>query len=260
MEYAGYAEQGSYGDVVVRGDLASREFIAFWLAGGRVLAGMNVNIWHVNGAIQHLVRSGEEINRDRLADPDLPLEQHVQPWAGSRARRAPARRDGRAGDAPARLSPLFHALSLRQVAVPQPGPHRSGPTDTGVPIRTVARVPLHMREAITRSGNRVGPHPQRHGGLRHQGLLEPRTASTTLSYQDALPLCAGRPTTTRSEPPFDPQPPRSTQNGFLPDPFPNRSKGVSVPNRVAPSTRESKQALVFTRSPPPSPPHPQGVS
>ncbi|MFE4801785.1 NAD(P)/FAD-dependent oxidoreductase [Streptomyces sp. NPDC056708] len=75
MEYAGYAEPGSYDDVVVRGDLASREFIAFWLADGRVLAGMNVNIWDVNDAIQHLVRSGEQIDRDRLADPDLPLEQ-----------------------------------------------------------------------------------------------------------------------------------------------------------------------------------------
>ncbi|MGW7005874.1 NAD(P)/FAD-dependent oxidoreductase [Streptomyces sp. NPDC054933] len=75
MEYAGYAEPGSYEDVVVRGDLASREFIAFWLADGRVLAGMNVNIWDVNDAIQHLVRSGEQIDRDRLADPDVPLEQ-----------------------------------------------------------------------------------------------------------------------------------------------------------------------------------------
>ncbi|MFD7620878.1 hypothetical protein [Streptomyces sp. NPDC059802] len=33
MEYAGHAEPGSYEDVVVRGDLASRKFIAFWLAG-----------------------------------------------------------------------------------------------------------------------------------------------------------------------------------------------------------------------------------
>ncbi|MFB6878061.1 NAD(P)/FAD-dependent oxidoreductase [Streptomyces sp. NPDC056323] len=74
MEYAGYAKPGSYEDVVVRGDLASREFIAFWLAGGRILAGMNVNIWDVNDAIQHLVRSAEQIDRDRLADPDLPLD------------------------------------------------------------------------------------------------------------------------------------------------------------------------------------------
>ena len=37
----------AYDSVVVRGDLAKREFIAFWTAGGRVLAGMNVNVWDV---------------------------------------------------------------------------------------------------------------------------------------------------------------------------------------------------------------------
>ncbi|WP_055483266.1 FAD-dependent oxidoreductase [Sphaerimonospora mesophila] len=75
MEYAGYAEPGQYDDVVVRGDLARREFIAFWLADGRVLAGMNVNIWDVIGQIQGLIRSGAQVDRDRLADPDVPLDQ-----------------------------------------------------------------------------------------------------------------------------------------------------------------------------------------
>jgi 3-phenylpropionate/trans-cinnamate dioxygenase ferredoxin reductase subunit len=75
MEYAGYAEPGGYDDVVVRGDLARREFIAFWTAGGRVLAGMNVNVWDVNEEIQHLVRSGTPVDRDLLADPDVPLER-----------------------------------------------------------------------------------------------------------------------------------------------------------------------------------------
>ncbi|MFF6829113.1 FAD-dependent oxidoreductase [Streptomyces longwoodensis] len=77
MEYAGYAEPGSYDDVVVRGDLAGRAFIAFWLADGRVLAGMNVNIWDVNDAIQHLVRSGSAVERAALADPDVPLDQLI---------------------------------------------------------------------------------------------------------------------------------------------------------------------------------------
>ncbi|WKX69311.1 NAD(P)/FAD-dependent oxidoreductase [Streptomyces sp. XD-27] len=75
MEYAGYAEPGGYDDVVVRGDPAGREFIAFWLADGRVLAGMNVNIWDVNETIQQLVRSGQQIDRARLSDPDVPLGQ-----------------------------------------------------------------------------------------------------------------------------------------------------------------------------------------
>ena len=45
MEYSGYAEPGSYDQVVFRGDVPAREFVAFWLADGRVLAGMNVNVW-----------------------------------------------------------------------------------------------------------------------------------------------------------------------------------------------------------------------
>ncbi|MFC0864649.1 NAD(P)/FAD-dependent oxidoreductase [Sphaerimonospora cavernae] len=73
MEYAGYAERCD--DVVVRGDLTRREFIAFWLADGRVLAGMNVNIWDVVEQIQGLIHSGVRVDRDRLADPDVPLDQ-----------------------------------------------------------------------------------------------------------------------------------------------------------------------------------------
>ncbi|MFH9249437.1 oxidoreductase C-terminal domain-containing protein [Streptomyces lydicus] len=73
MEYAGYAEPGDYDDVVVRGDLTSRQFIAFWTAQGRVLAGMNVNIWDVNEATRPLVRSGAQVDRVRLADPGVPL-------------------------------------------------------------------------------------------------------------------------------------------------------------------------------------------
>jgi 3-phenylpropionate/trans-cinnamate dioxygenase ferredoxin reductase component len=75
MEYAGHAEPGSYDQVVFRGDVARREFIAFWLAGSRVLAGMNVNIWDVSDDIQQLVRSGVHVDPARLADPDVPLTE-----------------------------------------------------------------------------------------------------------------------------------------------------------------------------------------
>jgi 3-phenylpropionate/trans-cinnamate dioxygenase ferredoxin reductase component len=75
MEYAGYVEPGGYDHVVFRGDAERREFIAFWLAGGRVLAGMNVNVWDVNDAIQALVRSGKPVDTGRLADPGVPLEE-----------------------------------------------------------------------------------------------------------------------------------------------------------------------------------------
>jgi 3-phenylpropionate/trans-cinnamate dioxygenase ferredoxin reductase subunit len=74
MEYSGYVEPGGYDEVVFRGDAGRREFIAFWLGGGRVLAGMNVNVWGVNDAIQGLVRTGQPVDKDALQDPDRPLE------------------------------------------------------------------------------------------------------------------------------------------------------------------------------------------
>jgi 3-phenylpropionate/trans-cinnamate dioxygenase ferredoxin reductase component len=78
MEYSGYVEPDGYQDVVFRGDVPGREFVAFWLAGdGRVLAGMNVNVWDVNEAIQDLVRGQRPVDPARLADPAVPLESLV---------------------------------------------------------------------------------------------------------------------------------------------------------------------------------------
>jgi 3-phenylpropionate/trans-cinnamate dioxygenase ferredoxin reductase component len=75
MEYAGYAGPGGYDQVIFRGDPGKREFIAFWLSGSRVVAGMNVNIWDVNDAIQALIRSGQPADPVRLADPAVPLNE-----------------------------------------------------------------------------------------------------------------------------------------------------------------------------------------
>jgi 3-phenylpropionate/trans-cinnamate dioxygenase ferredoxin reductase component len=80
MEYAGYAEPGGYDRVVFRGDVPGREFIAFWVKDGRVLAGMNVNVWDVQDDIQALVRagySGKAVDLGRLADPQVPLGELV---------------------------------------------------------------------------------------------------------------------------------------------------------------------------------------
>ena len=77
MEYAGYAAPGGYDQVIFRGDVGKREFIAFWLSGGRVVAGMNVNIWDVNDAIQALIRSGQPADPARLADPEIPLDDAI---------------------------------------------------------------------------------------------------------------------------------------------------------------------------------------
>lgn len=74
MEYVGYVEPGGYESVVFRGDVAGREFIAFWVsADGRVLAGMNVNVWDVTDPIKAMIRSGKSVDLERLADPEIPL-------------------------------------------------------------------------------------------------------------------------------------------------------------------------------------------
>jgi 3-phenylpropionate/trans-cinnamate dioxygenase ferredoxin reductase component len=73
MEYAGFAAE--WDEVVFRGDVGAREFIAFWLSGGRVTAGMNVNVWDVTDQIQALIRSRAQVDSARLADPDVPLPE-----------------------------------------------------------------------------------------------------------------------------------------------------------------------------------------
>jgi len=73
MEYSGYVARGGYDEVVFRGDVASGEFIAFWVGSGKVLAGMNVNIWDQTDAIQALVRSGVHADRSVLIDPSVSL-------------------------------------------------------------------------------------------------------------------------------------------------------------------------------------------
>ncbi|MGQ0849973.1 MAG: NAD(P)/FAD-dependent oxidoreductase [Actinomycetota bacterium] len=73
MEYSGYATE--WDDVVYRGDREKREFICFWVSDGRVLAGMNVNVWQVADKIQALVRSQQPVDLARLADPDVPLDE-----------------------------------------------------------------------------------------------------------------------------------------------------------------------------------------
>ncbi len=81
MEYAGWVLPGGYDRVVLRGTPGfdggrTAEFIAFWVGGGRVLAGMNVNVWDVQDDIQALVRAGwagQPVDPARLADPDVAL-------------------------------------------------------------------------------------------------------------------------------------------------------------------------------------------
>ena len=77
MEYTGHVEPGGYDQVVLRGDVERREFIAFWLHGGRVLAGMNVNVWDVTATIESIILAGRPVDTAKLADPDAPLESLI---------------------------------------------------------------------------------------------------------------------------------------------------------------------------------------
>lgn len=75
MEYLGHVPRDVTAEVVVRGDLASGRYLVFWMGSERVLAGMNVNIWHLTAAIRALVRSGARVDAAKLADPTVPLDE-----------------------------------------------------------------------------------------------------------------------------------------------------------------------------------------
>ena len=75
MEYSGYAIE--WDEVLFRGAVADREFIAFWLKDGRVIAGMNVNVWDVNEDVQALIRSEQTVDKAALCDSDIPLGELI---------------------------------------------------------------------------------------------------------------------------------------------------------------------------------------
>ncbi len=66
MEYVGHAEADAR--VVFRGDVAGREFTAFWLDDqDRVRAGMNVNIWEGLDDIKEMIRSRRPLDPATLS-------------------------------------------------------------------------------------------------------------------------------------------------------------------------------------------------
>ncbi|UKA77113.1 NAD(P)/FAD-dependent oxidoreductase [Arthrobacter sp. FW306-07-I] len=78
MEYSGYSALAANAKIVLRGDPASGKFIAFWLipvssTKGRLVAGMNVNIWDVQDDIKFLIASGQEVQTVQLEDPGVAL-------------------------------------------------------------------------------------------------------------------------------------------------------------------------------------------
>jgi NADPH-dependent 2,4-dienoyl-CoA reductase/sulfur reductase-like enzyme len=73
MEYSGFGPMTKGAELVYRGDPDSHEFIVFWLAGGKVVAGMNVNVWDVNEDVQGVIRRGNTVDPAKLADESVPL-------------------------------------------------------------------------------------------------------------------------------------------------------------------------------------------
>jgi len=74
MEYHGWVGPDGADEVVLRGDPESGEWLAFWLSGGRVQAGMTVNVWDQGDPVKALARDRASVDRSRLADPGVPLD------------------------------------------------------------------------------------------------------------------------------------------------------------------------------------------
>jgi 3-phenylpropionate/trans-cinnamate dioxygenase ferredoxin reductase subunit len=80
MEYTGFASE--WDRVVLRRDRETAGFTAFWLAGGRLLAGMQANVDGSMQSISALVAARPWLDPDRLADAEIPLES-LLPAAGA---------------------------------------------------------------------------------------------------------------------------------------------------------------------------------
>ena len=89
IEYSGHA--ADWDEVIFRGDRSTREFLAFWLKDGRVVAGLNMNIWDVHDEIRELIRSRRPVSRMDLSDPEIPLSRLLQAEDGDPARAEVAR-------------------------------------------------------------------------------------------------------------------------------------------------------------------------
>lgn len=69
-EYRGLADPDN-DELVVRGDLGTREFIAFWMRDGHVTAAMNVNVWEDGDALKALVEGDATVTARQLKEANL---------------------------------------------------------------------------------------------------------------------------------------------------------------------------------------------
>ena len=78
MEYSGYVEAGTLDQVVFRGEVAERKFIAFWLDRWSGAGRHERQRLGRTDAIAALVRSGRPSQPGRLADPEVALERPLR--------------------------------------------------------------------------------------------------------------------------------------------------------------------------------------
>lgn len=72
LEYIGYAPPGSYDRVVVRGDLSTRKFVAFYLDDrSRIMAALAVNTWDVIDEIKPLITAKVVVSTTGLQNPSI---------------------------------------------------------------------------------------------------------------------------------------------------------------------------------------------
>ena len=71
MEYVGLSNSSD--ELVVRGDLDAREFVAFWHRDGVVDAAMNVNVWDVVDDLKAIITAGRPVDPVRLVDPAIEI-------------------------------------------------------------------------------------------------------------------------------------------------------------------------------------------
>jgi 3-phenylpropionate/trans-cinnamate dioxygenase ferredoxin reductase subunit len=77
MEYVGHPSR--WDRLVFRGALGSGSFCAFWLDGGRVVAGLNARLPDASPTIAKLVESRATPDVARLTDPAVPLAELLPP-------------------------------------------------------------------------------------------------------------------------------------------------------------------------------------
>ena len=77
MEYSGWPVP--WDSVAFRGDPHEGEFVAFYLRGGRVVGGANINVWDVNEHVQALIRAGAPVDINVLTDPSVSPDEWMVP-------------------------------------------------------------------------------------------------------------------------------------------------------------------------------------